>query len=62
MEWPRFSGGRAERPPVHGADVPGRVYASPFTAVASEGPEALFGSADVTRIFEAIDDLTKAAA
>ena len=46
----------------YGVVEPGRVYASPFTAVAPEGPEALFGSADVTRIFEVIDDLTKAAA
>lgn len=31
----------------HGVVEPGRVYDSPFTAVAPEGPEGLFGSADV---------------
>ena len=46
----------------HGVVEPGRVYDSPFTAVAPEGPESLFGSADVTRIFEVIDDFMKAAA
>jgi type I restriction enzyme, R subunit len=46
----------------HGVVEPGRVYDSPFTAVAPEGPEGLFGSADVTRIFELIDDLMEAAA
>ena len=46
----------------HGVVEPGRVYASPFTSVAPEGPEGLFGSEDVTRIFEVIDGFTKAAA
>lgn len=46
----------------HGVVEPGRVYDSPFTAVAPKGPEALFGSADVERIFGAIVDLLKTAA
>jgi len=46
----------------YGVVEPGRVYDSPFTAVAPEGPEGLFGSTDVTRIFEVIDEFTKAAA
>ncbi len=46
----------------HGVVEPGRVYDSPFTSVAPEGPEGLFGSADVSRIFEVIDEFTKAAA
>ena len=32
----------------HGIVEPGRVYDSPFTAVAPEGPESLFGTDDVT--------------
>ena len=46
----------------YGTVEPGRVYDSPFTSVAPEGPEGLFGSADVTRTFEVIDEFTKAAA
>ena len=46
----------------YGVVEPGRVYDSPFTAVAPEGPEGLFGSADVTRIFDVIEEFTKAAA
>ena len=46
----------------HGVVEPKRVYESPFIAVAPEGPEGLFGSADVTRLFEAIDHLKKVAA
>ena len=46
----------------HGVVEPGRVYDSPFTSVAPEGPEGLFGSDDAERIFEVIDDLMKAAA
>jgi type I restriction enzyme R subunit len=46
----------------YGSVEPGRVYESPFTAVAPEGPEVLFGSDDVDRIFEVIDGLRKAAA
>ena len=46
----------------HGVVEPGRVYESPFTAVALERPEGFFGSADVIRIFEVIDDFARAAA
>ena len=46
----------------HGVVEPGRVYDSPFIAVAPEGPEGLFGAADVTRIFEVIDEFMKTAA
>jgi type I restriction enzyme R subunit len=46
----------------YGVVEPGRVYESPFTTVAPEGPEGLFGSADVTRIFEVIDDFLESAA
>ena len=46
----------------HGVVEPGRVYDSPFTAVAPEGPESLFGPADVIRIFEVIDEFARAAA
>ena len=46
----------------YGAVEPGRVYESPFTSVAPQGPDDLFGSADVERIFELIDQFTKAAA
>ena len=46
----------------YGVVEPGRVYESPFTAVAPEGPEGLFGTADVTRIFEVIDEFMESAA
>jgi type I restriction enzyme R subunit len=46
----------------YGVVEPGRVYESPFTAVAPQGPEGLFGTGDVTRIFEVIDEFMKSAA
>jgi type I restriction enzyme R subunit len=46
----------------YGVVEAGRVYDSPFTAVAPEGPESLFGSADVDRLFEVIAGFMKAAA
>jgi type I restriction enzyme R subunit len=46
----------------YGVVEPARVYDSPFTAVAPEGPEGLFGEDDVTRIFEVIEEFTKTAA
>jgi type I restriction enzyme R subunit len=46
----------------YGVVEPGRVYDSPFTTVAPEGPESLFGSADVERIFGVIDSFMKSAA
>ena len=46
----------------YGVVQPGRVYDSPFTTVAPEGPEALFGSSDVDRIFETIEGFLKSAA
>ena len=45
----------------HGTVDPGRIYESPFTAVAPEGPEALFGSEDVQDIFQRISRISQAA-
>ena len=45
----------------HGVVKPERVYESPFTSVAPQGPEDLFGPADVDRIFELIDGLARTA-
>ena len=47
---------------LHGVVKPGRIYEPPFTGVAPQGPEGLFGSADVDRIFAVLDELTRAAA
>jgi hypothetical protein len=46
----------------HGVVEPTRVYESPFTAVAPEGPDELFEATEFERIFEAIADLKKTAA
>lgn len=43
----------------HGAIEPARIYDPPFTAVAPQGPEGPFGTADVDEI---IEKLTKTAA
>ncbi|MCH7584540.1 MAG: hypothetical protein IH941_05205 [Acidobacteria bacterium] len=46
----------------HGFVEKRRIYESPFISVAPEGPEVLFGSADLDRMFEAIDEFLKVAA
>ena len=46
----------------HGTIDPGRVYDSPFTAVAPEGPETIFIEADLDDFFDTIRQLHEAAA
>ncbi len=46
----------------HGVLEKGRIYQSPFIAFAPTGPDDLFGSADVDRIFEVLDGLVTVAA
>jgi type I restriction enzyme R subunit len=45
----------------HGTIEPARIYESPFTGVAPQGPDELFAQADVERLFEVINDLLGAA-
>ena len=45
----------------HGAVEQGRVYESPFTTVAPEGPEKLFDADELDRIFEVIESITVSA-
>ena len=45
----------------HGTIDPGRVYDSPFTSVAPEGPEAIFIEADLDDFFEVVRQLHDAA-
>ena len=45
----------------NGMVEPGRLYASPYLGLAPEGPEALFNSDDVDRMFAAIETLTASA-
>ncbi len=46
----------------HGTIEPGRIYDSPFTAVAPEGPETIFIEADLDDFFEIVQQLRDAAA
>ena len=46
----------------HGTVEAGRVYESPFTSVAPEGPEAIFVKADVDEFFEIVRQLHDAVA
>ena len=41
----------------HGTVDPGRIYESPFTSVAPEGPDTIFLSDDVNEFFEIINRL-----
>ena len=45
----------------HGVVKPGRVYESPFTGVAPQGPDDLFGPNEVERLFDLMEGLTSAA-
>ncbi|MGH1491343.1 MAG: DEAD/DEAH box helicase family protein [Acidimicrobiales bacterium] len=36
-----------------------RIYETPYIAIAPQGPETMFGSADVDRIFEVIEELNQ---
>ena len=45
----------------HGAVEQGRIYESPFTTVAPEGPEKLFDADELDRIFEVIESITVSA-
>ena len=45
----------------HGTIEPGRIYDSPFTAVAPEGPETIFSQDDVDEFFEIVRHLHAAA-
>ena len=46
----------------HGTIEPARVYDSPFTSVAPEGPEAIFIEADLNEFFDIVEQLHHAAA
>ena len=46
----------------HGTIDPGRVYDSPFTSVAPEGPETIFIEGDLDDFFEIVRQLHDAAA
>ncbi|MEX0825359.1 MAG: DEAD/DEAH box helicase family protein [Acidimicrobiia bacterium] len=46
----------------HGFVEKRRIYESPFTAYAPEGPDVLFGADDLDRLFETIDEFLKVAA
>lgn len=45
----------------HGALEAGRIYESPFTDLAPQGPDAIFTLADLDRLFETVEQLTKSA-
>ena len=45
----------------HGTIDPARIYDSPFTSVAPEGPEAIFVTADLDEFFEIVRQLHDAA-
>ena len=45
----------------HGVVDPARVYEQPFTGVAPQGPDALFTSADLDRLFDGIEQVKTAA-
>ncbi len=45
----------------HGTLEPGRIYESPFSDVAPEGPESLFVSEELENIFESIENITASA-
>ena len=45
----------------HGTIEPARIYDSPFTSVAPEGPEAMFVEADLDEFFEIVRQLHDAA-
>ena len=45
----------------HGTIEPGRIYDSPFTGVAPEGPEAIFPKDDVDEFFDIVRHLHDAA-
>ena len=45
----------------HGVVKPGRVYESPYTGVAPQGPDNLFGPNEVERLFDLMEGLTSAA-
>lgn len=46
----------------HGAIEPARVYDSPFTAVAPEGPETIFVESDLDEFFDVVKALRESAA
>ncbi|WP_419923710.1 DEAD/DEAH box helicase family protein [Candidatus Poriferisocius sp.] len=46
----------------HGAIDPGRIYQSPFTAVAPQGPEAIFPAPDLDEFFNIVQHLHDTAA
>ena len=46
----------------HGTIQPARVYESPFTSTAPEGPDAIFTQTDLTDLFDIIDRLHRTAA
>ena len=46
----------------HGTIEPARIYDSPFTSVAPEGPEAIFAEADVDEFFDIVRQLQDAVA
>jgi type I restriction enzyme R subunit len=46
---------------VDGAIDAGRLYATPFTALSATGPDTLFGSAKVERLFAVIEDIRQRA-
>lgn len=45
----------------HGALEAGRIYESPFTDVAPQGPDAIFTTGDLDRLFALVDELTTSA-
>ena len=45
----------------HGTIEPGRIYDSPFTGVAPEGPEAIFPKDDLDEFFDIVRHLHDAA-
>jgi type I restriction enzyme R subunit len=46
----------------HGALDAARVYESPFTDLAPQGPDAMFTSADLDLLFDTVSRLTASAA
>ncbi|MDE0216099.1 MAG: restriction endonuclease subunit R, partial [bacterium] len=46
----------------HGTIRPGRIYESPFTAVAPQGPETIFSTPDLDELFNIIQHLHNTAA
>ncbi len=49
--------GAVQHPSEHGAMPAERLYASPFTDIHAQGPDGVFGAANVEHLFKALEGL-----